>query len=71
MTTTGRGNTKPGGRMSSQAMAGLPLLAVFVVCLGILFVGVCLMLGSIFRQAIRQAGGLGQNNFSTRENVNE
>jgi hypothetical protein len=57
--------------MSSQAVAGLPLLAVFVVCLGILFIGVCLMLGLIFRQVIRQAGGLDQNDFLTRENVNE
>jgi hypothetical protein len=46
-----RGNTRRGARMSSQAIEGLPLLAAFVVCLGILFIGVCLMLGSIFRQA--------------------
>jgi hypothetical protein len=52
MTTTGRGNTRPGGRMSSQAITGLPLLAVFVACLGILFIGVCLMLGVIFKHVL-------------------
>jgi hypothetical protein len=37
--------------MSSQAVHDLPLLAVWVVMLGILFLGVCLMLGAIFMHA--------------------
>lgn len=59
MTATRPAGGKPEGAcMSSQAAHYLPLLAVLVVMLGILFLGVCLMLGSIFKQVIRDAGEL-------------